>query len=234
MKKTIIRLLTFLSTLLLLNSCKHKPDELVLNGTDTTATRNGNNNQTKNDSVCFNTQILPLIINNCATTGCHDATSRVEGLNLTNYTAIRKMVNPITMKGSLLTVTQSTGRNRMPPAPMAPMDTTAINLIKKWMGQGALNRVCTDSPCDSSNVTYRAKISTLIHTNCKGCHQSSNAGGGVNLENYNLVKTSIQSGKFMCTIYQNSGCSPMPKGGLKLSKCDIRLIEIWIENGFQE
>lgn len=235
MRKYLILTLIVLSIALQFNSCKHEPAEPVYNGADTTGNSNGNgnNNNHLNDSVCFNTQILPLIVNNCATTGCHDATSRVEGLNLTNYSAIRKMVNPTTMKGSLLSVAQSTGRNRMPPPPMAPMDTTAINLIKKWMTQGALNRVCTDAGCDSSNVTYNSKIASIVNTNCKGCHQASNAGGGISLSSYSEVKSSIQTGTFMCTVHQNTGCSPMPKGG-KLTACDIRILEIWIANGFPQ
>ncbi len=238
MRKLAFLILIVLAIAIQFNSCKHEPTQPIYNGTDTTGNGHGNNNGSENnqtnDSICFNTQILPLIVNNCATSGCHDATSRVEGLNLTTYSAIRRMVNPTTMKGSLLSVAQSTGRNRMPPPPMAPMDTAAINLIKKWMTQGALNRICTDANgCDSSNVTYSSKIASIVNTNCKGCHQATNAGGGISLTSYAEVKSSVQNGTFMCTVHQNAGCSPMPKGG-KLTACDIRKLEIWIANGYPQ
>ena len=43
------------------------------------------------DTVSFQYEILPLIVSNCATTGCHDALSRKKGLNLTNYSNIKNI-----------------------------------------------------------------------------------------------------------------------------------------------
>ncbi len=65
-----------------------------------------------------------------------------------------------------------------------------------------------------------------MNTYCKGCHNSSNVGGGVNLDNYADVKTSTLTGKMICTITAN-GCAIMPKGGPALSNCNIRKIKIW-------
>lgn len=40
------------------------------------------------DTVFYSTQIEPMILNNCATSGCHDATTAESGYNLTTHAAV--------------------------------------------------------------------------------------------------------------------------------------------------
>ena len=42
------------------------------------------------DTVYFKQKILPLIVSNCAMSGCHDAISKKDGVVLTDFTNIIK------------------------------------------------------------------------------------------------------------------------------------------------
>ncbi len=217
--------ITYYSIIILLfviAACKHEPELVQLGGnlTDTTHTVV----PVQNDSVCFNTQILPLITASCAQAGCHDAITREEGLTLNSYTGIMNMGT-----NNLVKYITTTSSKRMPPPPQPKMDTASINLIKRWIAEGAKNRICNPTNCDTANVAYTTHIAPIMNTYCKGCHNSSNLGGGVNLDNYSDTKTNTLTGKMICTITAN-GCAIMPKGGSSLSSCNIRKIQIWAAN----
>jgi hypothetical protein len=235
MRKLAIFAFLITISLALYTSCKHEPTQIYTGGNGLDTTKKDNTpiiNPPKNDSVCFNTQVLPLILNNCAMSGCHDKITKEEDLDLTTYAGIRSIVTPYNMDSELLKEIQRTGSKRMPPPPMAALDTVAINMLKKWINQGATNKICIDD-CDTSSVKYSTHIVPLINTYCKGCHQTSSPSGGIVLENLAQVQSQIISGKFMCSI-KWSGCSNMPKGGSKFSNCNIRKFEIWQNTGFPQ
>jgi hypothetical protein len=203
-------------------TCKHEPIYKIIgnvsnNPIDTTTSAN--------DSICFNTQILPLIKASCAQTGCHDAITREEGIVLDSYNGIKALGTADLMKY----INLSYGKV-MPPLPQPRLDAASKALLNKWIAEGAKNRICTPTVCDTANVKYTTHIAPIMNIYCKGCHNTTNAGGAVNLDNYTSTKTSATTGKMICTITAN-GCAIMPKGGPSLSKCDIRKIEIWAATG---
>jgi hypothetical protein len=217
------KIIYLIAALAIFSTCKHQTTEIVAGL--------GNQNDTthndpivilpSNDSVCFNTQILPLIMASCAQAGCHDAISKVEDLNLTSYAGIKAMGT-----GTLITyITKTTGKV-MPPQPQPRMDTANINLIKRWIKEGAKNRICNQTSCDTSNVLYSTHIISIMNTYCKGCHNSGNKGGAISLDNYADVKTQTLTGNLICSI-TNKGCKFMPQGGSSLGLCDMRKIQIW-------
>lgn len=208
------------SSLLIFGMCKHETTTIINGGNGVTDTTKIIDNP-KNDSVCFNIQILPLITASCAQVGCHDANSRVEGLILNSYSGIMNMGTK-----DLLKYIKLTSGKMMPPPPQPRMEQANIDIIQRWVNEGAKNRICNPTSCDTLNVKYTSHIATIMNTYCKGCHNSSNVGGGVNLDNYADVKTSTLTGKMICTITAN-GCAIMPKGGPALSNCNIRKIKIW-------
>lgn len=82
-----------------------------------------------------------------------------------------------------------------------------------------------------SAITYSGSVKSIISTNCSfsnGCHGS--ASSVLNLDDYNSLKSAATSVKK--SINHESGASPMPKGGTKLSSSDISTIEKWIQNNF--
>jgi uncharacterized membrane protein len=207
-------------------ACKHNPQEEV------TPTLNNPSNNTNNDSVSFQTEILPLLIGNCAMGGCHDATSAADGVILNNY---NNVINTAKVRAfepnnsDLYEVLLETDPNkRMPRPPAAPLTQAQIALIAKWINQGARNTNIVR--CDTNTFTFGA-VQTIISNNCIGCHSSANPQGGVNLSDYNNIKQQTQNGKLIGSINHLPGNSAMPKGGYKLESCKIIIIQKWANAG---
>ncbi|MBK6635098.1 MAG: hypothetical protein IPG38_13010 [Chitinophagaceae bacterium] len=103
--------------LVLIMSCKHDIPVPEINvpvsgGTQTCST----------DTVYFQNKVLPLLNSGCAMSGCHDAITHKEGVNLTTYAKILSTggVQPGNPAGSeLYKVLNETGGDRMPPPPAA-------------------------------------------------------------------------------------------------------------------
>lgn len=86
-------------------------------------------------------------------------------------------------------------------------------------------------PCDTTGVTFTATVMPIISSNCTGCHSSTYASGNISLDNYSNIVSVVKGGRFLGSIQQAPGYSAMPKGGGKLSSCDISKIEAWINQG---
>jgi hypothetical protein len=124
MKKTLIislSLLVCVTTLTIAESCSK----------DNVVDYYGLGNCT--DTVSFATKIQPLINTNCATSGCHDATTAEAGYDLSTYQSI---VDNADIVYSAMSWQQGT-------APMPDGgDQLADSLIQQfscWMSQGKLN-----------------------------------------------------------------------------------------------
>lgn len=218
----------FIIAVFLYASCKHDPAEAPvqqLTGTTSTTSSTSGTTATVSDSVCFNTQILPLFLSNCAQGGCHDVASHQEGYTFTSYTGIMKGITT----GKIM---KEINKNGMPMAPVPPLSAEQKNLLNKWIAEGALNRTCSD-PCDPAKPAFASGVSQIITTNCTGCHNGNVSNGGVNLQGYDNIRMQALSGKLVCSIEQGSGCSAMPQGAPKLSNNCITLIKNWITNGAQ-
>jgi hypothetical protein len=86
--------------------------------------------------------------------------------------------------------------------------------------------------CDTTNVTYSGTIAPLLANACNGCHYpASPFGAGIVLNNHTDLVAIINSGRFVGAINHASGFSPMPKGGTKLSDCNLLKIQKWIDDG---
>jgi len=91
------------------------------------------------------------------------------------------------------------------------------------------------SSCDTTNVTFNAKIAPLLANNCLSCHSNTtaaSAGNNIKLQDYTDVKqhkTAIAG-----SINHTGTFSPMPKNGGKLNDCSIKLVDIWIRNDTPE
>ncbi|MDP3394469.1 c-type cytochrome [Sediminibacterium sp.] len=86
--------------------------------------------------------------------------------------------------------------------------------------------------CDTANVKFSTSLMPILNTSCNSCHGgTAAAGAGIVLDNYAGVRASVLDGKFMNSIIQNGQASAMPKGGGKLSACDISKFQVWINAG---
>jgi len=183
--------------------------------------------------VYFQQQILPLLLSNCAFSGCHDAASHEDGVILDSYIniMITGEIEPGDPYDSELfeKIIETDPDDIMPPPPNLPLTTAQINLIKNWILQGAQNNSCVG--CDTTNVTYQSQIGNLIATRCQGCHSGSSPDGGISLTNYNEVKNEALFGFLEDAVLHNGNATNMPYNSGQLPQCELDLIRIWIENG---
>ncbi len=210
-----------LTGILLFSTCKHERTQIPKGIGDT-------NDTGKviipppDDKVCFNTQILPLLTASCAQIGCHNSISHVEGKVLNSYTGI---MNVGTAK--IMEQIQKAYGKVMPPLPQPRLDAASIALLQKWISEGAQNRICVPMGCDTNNVQYTTHIAPVLNTYCRGCHNTGNKSGNVNLDNYTDARNHTLAGKVLCSITASGVCALMPKGGPALSSCNIRKIQLW-------
>lgn len=216
--------ISFTSLLLSVVSCVHEPI-------------NPSNGQCSSDTVYFENDVLPLIVSNCAMSGCHDAATASDGVVLNSYENIMSTGEVRAGRPSnseiYEKITDNDPEDRMPPPPASALSSTQIALIRDWIDQGALNNSCENksTSCDTSNVTLTNSVRPILTQYCQGCHNNTSASGGVNLEDYTGLKTVADNGRLMGSIRQEAEYVAMPQGQSKISDCNIGTIEIWIRNG---
>ncbi|MGF2412177.1 hypothetical protein [Ferruginibacter sp.] len=209
------------------SSCKHEipltdAQTAIIGGTQTCST----------DTVYFQNKVLPLLNSSCAMSGCHDAITREDGVELTSYAKIISTggVRAGNPAGSdLYKVLNKSGSDRMPPPPAAAFTQAQKDIVYKWILQGAKNNACND--CDTAVFTYSGAVAPVMTTYCKGCHNPSSLGGGIDVSTYASVKTIAANGKLMGSINHTAGYIAMPQGSSKLSDCRIQQVQKWILSG---
>lgn len=183
-----------------------------------------------NPDVCFQENVLPIFVSKCSSVGCHNATDKEAGYDLTNYDGIMKGIVP---KHPLMSeiYNQIRGTNpSMPPEGSAPLSKQELTYIKIWIKMGAKNS-SNCSVCDTSLYTYSGKVKPLLDTWCVGCHNNFSKGGGYDLSEYSKVLLAVNDGSLLGSIHHDAGFIAMPKNTSKLTDCDIKAIEKWISRG---
>lgn len=183
------------------------------------------------DSICFERDVLPLIVSNCATSGCHDAATAEDGYVLTNYATItRKGVKAGNPDGSELY--EVILENEMPPK--NPMSADQKAIIKAWIAGGAENGMNCSSDCDSNVYTYSQAVTPIVTKYCIGCHTYPGASGNLDLSSHSAMKSIGTSGKLMGVLYGN-GYPLMPPGNSQImTDCEIKQLQKWIQDGCPE
>jgi mono/diheme cytochrome c family protein len=86
--------------------------------------------------------------------------------------------------------------------------------------------------CDTTAATsYSQRLVPIFQQSCYACHQSASTGGGILMGNYNADRAIALNGKLFGSINHSAGYSPMPKGGNKLSACQVALVRRWVAAG---
>ena len=216
--------------LLALFACKHQIPVVESKGPGLAGIPGSSGRVCSPDSVYFANEIFPLISSTCAMSGCHDAITHKDGVDLTSYSNIKKYVVPGNAAGSkLYKVITLTNGDRMPPPPMPAWTSDQIAKLAKWINQGAVNNVC--DKCDTTDFKYSTAIKSIMQNKCQGCHNPAQLGGNIDLSTYAGVKTVADNGKLYGSIIWTAGFSPMPKGGIKMPDCEIKQIKKWIDSG---
>ncbi|MCF8304776.1 MAG: hypothetical protein K9I94_15980 [Bacteroidales bacterium] len=108
----------------------------------------GNNGQDPcdPDTVYFKNDIDPIFTSTCATSGCHDAETAQNGVNLTSYSNIIETgdVEAFSPEDSKIyeMITEEEASERMPPGGQLPQE--QIDAIYTWIAQGAKNNECNE------------------------------------------------------------------------------------------
>ncbi|MBB3057170.1 c-type cytochrome [Mucilaginibacter gotjawali] len=188
----------------------------------------------KGDTVCFQSDVLPLFQTYCASTGCHDGKNNGEDriLNLTTYSNIMQGIVPFnTGPSRYYSVIQD---GSMPPGNSPKLTPAQTATIAKWIDQGALNTSCATATCDTTKTTYSNGVSQIFSTYCNGCHGVAPGSGNVILSDYASAKSAGTSLKasFLAGINYTSALPAMnmPPSG-PLSSCQVKQITKWINNG---
>jgi mono/diheme cytochrome c family protein len=194
--------------------------------------------------ICFQRDILPIFHSNCAVADCHNAQTHKEGYVLDSYSNIikkgivpghpskSKIVKVITKQGS----NNGDDDNRMPPPPRNRLSQEQIDLIIRWIAEGAQDKDCS-SPmpgtkgCDTTSITYSKTIVPIFQYNCYGCHSTIQPQGNLDLTQYANVKMKVDDGKLLGSITHSIGFVPMPSKDIMLNNCYITQIRKWIESG---
>lgn len=200
-----------LLTSMFLGACKHENLETI----------NG-------DSICFERDILPIFVSNCAMSGCHDAVTHADKYDLSNYTAImKKGITPGNPDNSEIWEVIVDGE--MPPN--GSLTREQKSYLKSWIAAGAKNGTNCVVQCDSNVYTYSGAISKIM-SNCTGCHSGANASAQVDLSNHAGVQTVALNGRLMGSILSKVGYASMPPyGSPRLTPCQITQLNKWIGNG---
>ena len=179
---------------------------------------------------CFQEDVLPIFVSNCAMDGCHSSISKAAGYDLSNYEGIMKGIKAKhPLRSEIYNVVRGNNPS-MPQSPYSKLSAKDVSLIKLWINKGALNTSNCKS-CDTTNFTYSGRVRNTMLVWCVGCHNGSNSGGGIDLSNYNGVTVSLTNNKLLGSLKHLPGFSAMPKNTGQLSKCEIDAIEKWINNG---
>ncbi len=232
---------------LFLPSCVHEPliipDPVPI---DTTGTPIDTNNIPPDSTfgtpcdpnvVYFSQDILPLLVSNCAKSGCHNTQSHKEGVITDSYQGL--MSSGIVKAGNvnnsklIKVIKSNNGDDIMPPSPAQRMNADQIALLSKWIEQGAKDLTCDEAAgqCITTNVSYSGFVAPVLTAYCTGCHSGGSPSGGITLTTYENVRTMAQSGKLYGAINWSNGFIAMPQGSNKLSQCRIDKIKGWIDEG---
>jgi hypothetical protein len=87
---------------------------------------------------------------------------------------------------------------------------------------------CTDT---TGTISYAAKVVPILQASCYGCHSGGSPSGGQAMGTHSADRAMALNGKLLGVISHANGFSPMPKGGSKLSNCNIAVVRKWIEAG---
>jgi hypothetical protein len=196
--------------------------------------------------VYFNSEIFPIIENNCTASNCHNGNGDV--FPLTNYDEIANEVTKNNPSSSRLYQVITSSINTMPPN--KPLTIQQRTLIYLWIEQGAENNAApvkldtakTDtSKTDTTKIIptkacFTRDIFPVIKSNCtvSGCHDG--LGQNFSLTTYNNIKLHVVAGyPKNSNLYETltgSGENRMPPSPrAKLDQAIIDSIYSWIKNG---
>jgi len=196
--------------------------------------------------VCFEGDILPIFVNNCAISGCHDGGGESR-MAFDNYVDISHSVTPWKPNSSrAYQAITGSGEGMMPPN--QPLSKENRTLIRLWIEQGAYLTTCgptgTGGGGGGGNTgTLRAcftrDILPVIVSRCgtTGCHDAITHAEGHVYVSYSTIRANVTPGNpggshLYQAIVSTGGEDKMPPANKpQLSVAEIDSIGKWITYG---
>jgi hypothetical protein len=208
-------------------SCTHEPD---LSGMP---------------EICFSSEVLPIFLNNCTMSGCHNGSGEEE-LPLRTYSEIINGITPGNASSSeIYMAIVSKWGERMPPD--KPLSIENRMTIRLWIEQGANQTTCDDTTGgqNGGTVDYIARacftrdILPVVVSHCAttGCHDAVTHKEGYNFTGYTSIRNAVSPGrpsssKLYTVITTSGGEDKMPPAGSpQLSAAQTDSIRKWIIYG---
>lgn len=200
-----------------------------------------NANIDKIPEVCFEKDVLPIFLNNCAISGCHTGSGE-SGPALNSFVPISHAVVPGKPYSSMIynSIIATTGENRMPPG--LPLSADNRTIIRLWIEQGARLTICSDTT--GQNVGYvnphacfTRDILPVITSKCAstGCHDAISHQGDYVFSSYSGIMRIV-----VPYSWNNSSLKELISGGEEkmppptspqLTSVEIDSIIAWISYG---
>jgi cytochrome c551/c552 len=189
--------------------------------------------------VYFQRDVLPILVSNCAISGCHDQASATNGVILDSYEDVMNQVQSNLPDESNLyrVITSTDPAEVMPIPPTSPLSSDQIQIIRDWIEEGALDLTCDSTgggDCDIVDVSWSQFVKPTIDANCLSCHNDNNQSGGVNLSSIANVRATQSNNRFFGSINHDPGFSQMPQSQARLDQCTIDKIKSWIDEGMRD
>lgn len=187
--------------------------------------------------ICFESQVLPVTVSYCSTTGCHNPTDKANGYDFTTYDGVLAGVKPKRPGGSdIFKALTAKGDGHMPPEGAPQPSQTQIDRIEQWIDEGAIHDdQCDGSTCNTSaSVTYAGDIQPMLSAHCIGCHSGNSPAGDLDFRDFETVQANALSGLIPSVMRAESGFTAMPPNRSSLPPCYPDMVDTWIAAGAPE
>jgi len=193
--------------------------------------------------ICFERDVLPVFLNNCAIADCHNGTGESD-LILTGYLDISHAVEPGKPYSSEIykSIISRSGEDRMPPD--MPLSLENRTRIRIWIEQGAALTVCPDTTGQNSGFNnplacFSRDILPVLNSRCAstGCHDAITHEEDYIFSSYTSTLEAVTPGnpaesKLYEVIKYKTGEEKMPPlGSPQLTTAEIDSIAAWIRYG---
>ena len=195
--------------------------------------------------VCFERDVLPIFLNSCAISGCHNGQGESD-LVLTSYVPISHAVEPGKPYSSRIynSIIAKGGEGKMPPDQPLSLDNRTI--IRVWIEQGAGLTTCGDTTGQGGGgggyvntlACFSRDILPVLTSRCAstGCHDVKSHQGDRVLTNYSEIRNIVSPGspnssKLIEVIYASGEDKMPPAGKPQLLTAEIDSIRHWISYG---
>ena len=192
------------------------------------------------EDICFNTEILPIFQNNCAS--CHNEDFAEDDLIYTNYNSIMESIVPGNPdKSKAYQYITEIIHDFMPPE--RPLSINQRTLIRIWIEQGAKETICTttDTTITNKSVCFSRDVLPILLSSCgtSGCHDDITQASDIVLTDYSsvtfnneIVKPFNPLNSDLYKILLKSDDSRMPPlPASRFTDEQITLIYDWIDEG---